>query len=150
MRKLGLLFPVVLLMACHDPYLTARQTIMIGRGALVVSQTGFDIWAQVKKTGCLEKFKYDTPEYIKCMEPVTKALPVWDQSKLTVQAGLDEASALVNVAEKLKRKEPIDWLVPLKGAVCLLSRSLGFLPPATKQKIQDLIDVMGKFGCPVK
>lgn len=146
MRKLLIL--CVLLAGCTDPYLAARQTLVIGNGVLVISQTGFDTWAQTKKMECLKKFKYDTPEYIKCMEPVTQATPVWDKAKIAVRAGLDEALVLVNVSEKLHKKEPVDWLVPLKGAACLLARSLDFLPPATKQKVQGLLDIMGKFGCP--
>jgi hypothetical protein len=84
------------------------------------------------------------------MIPVDKNRVAYQKAKLTAKAGFDEADALVAVAEKLHKKEPVDWLVPVKGAACLLARSLDFLPTATKAKIQGLLDLMGSFGCPTK
>jgi hypothetical protein len=141
---------LVLLASCANPYQTARSTVLIGRGAVAMAQTGFDTYVVVETQKCQEQCKQDPVCVDKCMAPVKKAEPVWQKSKLTAVAGLDEADALITVAEKLKQKESIDWLVPLKGAACLLARSLEFLPVETKQKIQSLINMMGSFGCPAK
>ena len=148
MRKLLALLAMVVLVGCANPYQTARSTVVIGRGALAMAQTGFSTYVTVETNKCNDKCKTDQACKDQCMAPVKKAEPVFQQSKLTITAGFDEADALINVAEKMKKKEFVDWIVPLKGAACLLSRSLGLLPAETKKKIQGLIDLMGSFGCP--
>lgn len=147
MRNILLAFLCVVLVGCANPYQAARSTVTIGRGALAMSQVGFDTYVQVETDKCIAQCKTDPTCIAKCMEPVQKATPIYQKTKLTVQAGFDEADALITVAEKLKNKESVDWLVPVKGAACLLARSLDFLPVETKKKIQDLIDMMGSFGC---
>lgn len=139
---------LVLVVSCTNPYQAARSTVTIGRGALAMSQVGFDTYVQVETDKCTAQCKTDPACMTKCMEPVQKATPVYRRTKLTVQAGFDEADALITVAEKLKKGESVDWLVPVKGAACLLARNLDFLPVETKKKIQGLIDMMGAFGCP--
>ncbi len=140
----------ILLAGCANPYQTARSTVLIGRGAVAMAQTGFDTYVVVETQKCQTQCKTDPACLDKCLAPVKKAEPVWQKSRLTAMAGLDEADALITVAEKMKQKESVDWLVPIKGAACLLARSLSFLPSETKKKIQSLIDMMGQFGCPAK
>ena len=148
MKKIAMVLFLVTLASCANPYQAARSTVLIGRGAVTMAQTGFDTYVLVETQKCQDKCKQDQECLDKCMDPVKKATPIWNQSKLTAVAGLDEADVLITVAEKLKKGEAVDWLVPLKGAACLLARSLWFLPAETKKKIQGLIDIMGSFGCP--
>jgi hypothetical protein len=147
MKKL-LLVPMLVLVGCTNPYQTARSTVMIGRGALAMAKTGFETYVQVETKKCDDQCKTDQACKDKCMAPVEKSRPIFQKATLAVSSGLDESDALINVAEKLKKKESVDWLVPLKGAACLLARSLDLTPAETKKKIQGLIDLMGSFGCP--
>ena len=149
MKTLLPVLACLVLISCADPYRSARTTVMIGRGAVVMAQTGFDIYAETEKQKCTDRCGQDVACMTECMDPVVKKSQTFAKSKLVTTAGLDEADVLITVAEKLKKSEPVDWLVPIKGAACLLARSLDFLPKETKQKIQSLIDLMGDFGCKV-
>lgn len=150
MRKFLATSLFLVLTSCANPYQTARSTVMIGRGAIAMSQTGVDTYVLVETQKCQDQCKTDPACVDKCLAPVKQKVAVYQQAKLTATAGCDEADALINVSEKLKKGETVDWLVPLKTTACVLARGLEFLPTEIKQKIQGLIDMMGSFGCPVK
>lgn len=149
MKKLAL-FPVLLCLvaSCTNPYQTARSTITISRGAVAMSQIGFDAYAKVETDRCNMNCKVDPVCLEKCLAPLKKNTAIYDKSKVTALAGLDEAAALVDVAEKLEKKQSIDWLVPLKTTACLIATSLDWLPLKYKVKVQPLLDLLRNYGCP--
>jgi hypothetical protein len=151
MKKLAILFPVLFLvglMACTNPYQTARSTITIGRGAVVMAEVGFNTYVKVESDRCTASCKTDPSCLEKCLAPVEKNKVIWGKSKATAIAGLNTAETLVNTAEALGKKETVDWIVPLKATSCLIATSLDWLPAAYKAKIQALLDLLSSFGCP--
>lgn len=136
------------LLSCTNPYQTARSTVTILRGTVAISQTGFETYVQVETDKCKTQCKEDPTCLTKCLEPVRKNTEIFQKSQKMAVSSLDEADALINVAEKLGKKESVEWMIPLKGLACMGARGLDFLPKAAKEKIQGLINILGNFGCP--
>jgi hypothetical protein len=135
------------LFSCVNPYQAARTTVTIGRGALVATGVGFSTYMKVEQSKCLDKCKQDKVCYDACMKGPNEINAKWDQSRDLARVAFDTADTSIAVAEKMKKKDPIDWLPLVKNGACLIAKSLGFLPPETKAKVQSLIDLMGSFGC---
>jgi hypothetical protein len=137
----------LLLLSCANPYQTARSTVTIGRGALTATGVGFSTYMKVEQDKCLDKCKQDKACYDACMKNPNDIWAKWDQSRELAKVVFDTADTSIAVAEKLGKKEPVDWLPLVKNGACLIAKSLGFLPKETKEKIQGLIDLIGNFGC---
>lgn len=135
------------LLGCADPYQAARTTVTIGRGALAATGVGFSTYLKVETDKCLNKCKQDKVCYDACMKVPNETNAKWLQSHDLAVVAFNTADTSIAVAEKLGKKAPVDWMPLIKNGACLVAKSLGLLPAATRAQIQGLIDLMGNFGC---
>jgi hypothetical protein len=147
-HRILVLFLVVSLLGCANPYQVARTTVTISRGALMATGVGFSTYLKAEQDACVNKCKQDPACYTACIKVPNEINVTWLQSRDLANVAFDTADTSIAVAEKLGKKDPVDWLPLIKNGACLIAKSLGFLPAATRAKIQSLIDLAGNFGCP--
>jgi hypothetical protein len=138
---------VLLLIGCSDPYLAARQTIVVGRNVTAVTGAAFETAKDTKEQECLKIAPVTDPRYIACMKDMANAYGIWQKVDRIAGASWNEAEAIVTAAEQKKKGLPVDWLTPLKQGVCVVAESLSFLPESVKKHIEGILALIKTFTC---
>jgi hypothetical protein len=137
---------IILFCSCADKFTTAKITVQTGRLATNVAQIGFDFAEKQKKEECLKQDPSQGTKYQECFKSMSKTLAIWTKSKATALAAWDAAEATIKAAE-LKKLETLDILPLVKSGVCVITKSLAFLPDKYKKKVELYLKLMDSFSC---
>ena len=77
--------------------------------------------AKAKNLECVAAHGTKTPAYATCIKPTRDILEHWQkQARPAINSALQITAASVQIAERVKSDEKIDWLAILKPAACAL------------------------------
>ncbi len=146
----------LLLSGCLNPYTTARQTILVTKNIITVTDAGFQTFKDAKQAECLKQCPAPTdPQYAECIktkyaacfQKTQETLDIWAVSKRIAEASCAEAEAIVTAAEQKNKGLPVDWMLPVKRGVCVVAQCLDFLPASVKTHIEGILALVKSFTC---
>lgn len=146
MRSL-ILVGALFLAGCLNPYTTARQTILVTKNIITVTDAGFQTAWDTKQAECLKQFPVTDPKYAECIAKMKVTMSTWGSSKRIAEASCAEAEAIVTAAEQKKQGLPVDWMTPVKRGVCVVAQCLDFLPASVKAHIEGILVLVKSFTC---
>jgi hypothetical protein len=147
MRMLSLALLSLMLTACPNPYMAAKQTIFIGRNVTSMTGAAFDTALDTKKQECIKVAPETDPKYAECMKSMTNTYGIWKRVERIAGASWSEADAVVTAAEQKHQGLPVDWMRPVKQGVCVLAECLAFLPESVKKYIDPILALVKTFTC---
>lgn len=146
MRSFALI-AAIMLTGCLDPYTMAKQTIIVTKNIITVTDAGFQTAWDAKQQECLKQFPVVDPRYAECVKKMAATMVTWGSSKRIAEASCAEADAVITAAEQKKKGLPVDWMTPVKRGVCVVAQCLDFLPASVKAHIEGILALVKSFTC---
>lgn len=145
--KYSIVILSILLASCLDPYTTARQTVLVTKNVITVTDAGFQTAWDARQAECARQFPVVDPRYAECVKKMAATMSTWGVSKRIAEASCAEADAIITAAEQKKKGLPVDWVLPVKRGVCVVAQCLDFLPTSVKAHIEGILALVKSFTC---